>query len=129
MACAMLCCCALRKLLPAATACCSSSSYWQEPHHLHALATRFVWIDRLVFPALRRRAAAAGAPALRRQTFGSRLVSVRAQAAATAKTGDFVAVDYTGILDDGTEFDSSRKEGRTPLEFVVGGGMVRHHCP
>jgi FKBP-type peptidyl-prolyl cis-trans isomerase len=50
---------------------------------------------------------------------------VRAQAAAaTAKTGDFVAVDYTGTLDDGTVFDSSRKEGRTPLEFVVGGGMV-----
>lgn len=61
------------------------------------------------------------AQALHRQT--SRLVSVRAQAA-TAKAGDFVTVDYTGTLDDGSVFDTSRKEGRTPLEFVVGGGMV-----
>jgi len=49
--------------------------------------------------------------------------SVHAQAA-TAGPGDFVAVDYTGTLDDGTVFDSSRKEGRTPLEFQIGGGRV-----
>jgi FKBP-type peptidyl-prolyl cis-trans isomerase len=51
---------------------------------------------------------------------------VQAHSTATAKQGDFVSVDYTGTLDDGTVFDTSRKPGRTPLEFVVGGGMVRH---
>jgi peptidylprolyl isomerase len=38
------------------------------------------------------------------------------------KTGDKVAVHYRGRLSDGTVFDSS--EGRTPLEFVLGSGMV-----
>jgi hypothetical protein len=41
-----------------------------------------------------------------------------------AKEGDFVAVDYTGTLDDGEVFDTSRKEGRKPLEFKIGGGTV-----
>lgn len=64
-------------------------------------------------------------PAVRRVQFGTR-PSVQAESTATAKQGDFVSVDYTGTLDDGTVFDTSRKPGRKPLEFVVGGGMVRH---
>ncbi len=39
-----------------------------------------------------------------------------------AKKGDKVKVHYHGRLTDGTTFDSS--EGREPLEFEVGSGMV-----
>jgi len=40
----------------------------------------------------------------------------------TVKSGDTVKVHYHGRLEDGTTFDSS--EGREPLEFEVGSGMV-----
>jgi FKBP-type peptidyl-prolyl cis-trans isomerase 2 len=39
-----------------------------------------------------------------------------------AKKGDTVKVHYHGRLTDGSTFDSS--EGRQPLEFEVGSGMV-----
>jgi FKBP-type peptidyl-prolyl cis-trans isomerase 2 len=38
------------------------------------------------------------------------------------KSGDTVAIHYTGTLKDGTTFDSS--EGRDPLEFQVGSGQI-----
>jgi FKBP-type peptidyl-prolyl cis-trans isomerase 2 len=38
------------------------------------------------------------------------------------KNGDTVKVHYHGKLNDGTTFDSS--DGRDPLEFEVGSGMV-----
>lgn len=38
------------------------------------------------------------------------------------KSGDTIQVHYHGKLTDGTTFDSS--EGRNPLEFEVGSGMV-----
>lgn len=38
------------------------------------------------------------------------------------KSGDTVKVHYNGRLQDGTTFDSS--EGREPLQFEVGTGMV-----
>lgn len=38
------------------------------------------------------------------------------------KNGDFVQLHYTGSLEDGTVFDTSRD--REPLEFQVGGGGI-----
>ncbi|MEL6605650.1 MAG: peptidylprolyl isomerase [Cyanobacteria bacterium J06614_10] len=39
-----------------------------------------------------------------------------------AKSGDTVRVHYTGTLNNGQVFDSSK--GRAPLEFTLGTGMV-----
>ncbi len=41
---------------------------------------------------------------------------------AQAKQGDTVNVHYTGKLEDGTVFDSSRS--RNPLQFTIGKGQV-----
>ncbi len=41
---------------------------------------------------------------------------------AQAKKGDTVRVHYTGKLDDGTVFDTSRS--RQPLQFTIGNGQV-----
>lgn len=43
---------------------------------------------------------------------------------AVAENGDSLAVEYTGWLSNGTEFDSSRTVGRTAFSFVLGKGQV-----
>lgn len=40
------------------------------------------------------------------------------------KNGDTVSVNYTGRLEDGTIFDSSLQEGRTPLQATLGQGQL-----
>ncbi|MDD4889659.1 MAG: peptidylprolyl isomerase [Phycisphaerae bacterium] len=40
----------------------------------------------------------------------------------TAGVGDKVAVHYTGTLEDGTVFDSSK--GKDPLRFTIGAGQM-----
>lgn len=41
-----------------------------------------------------------------------------------AKSGDIVRVDYVGRFLDNTIFDTSKKPGRTPLEFEVDSGAM-----
>ena len=48
-------------------------------------------------------------------------------AATTARNGDTVKVEYTGTLDDGTEFDSSVNESfghPDPLQFTIGNSSM-----
>ena len=40
------------------------------------------------------------------------------------KVGDVIRVDYEGTLDDGTVFDSTKKDGSSPLKFEVGAGQL-----
>ena len=40
------------------------------------------------------------------------------------KNGDSVSVNYTGRLEDGTIFDTSIQEGRTPLTAKLGEGQL-----
>ncbi|MBQ7584928.1 MAG: peptidylprolyl isomerase [Desulfovibrionaceae bacterium] len=41
-----------------------------------------------------------------------------------AKPGSKVLVHYTGTLNDGSIFDTSKQEGREPLSFVMGQGQL-----
>ena len=41
-----------------------------------------------------------------------------------SKNGDTLTVNYTGILENGTKFDSSLNPGRDPFVFTVGVGQV-----
>ncbi len=43
---------------------------------------------------------------------------------AEALSGMELTVHYTGWLTDGTQFDSSRSEGRTPMQFILGANSL-----
>jgi VCBS repeat-containing protein len=43
---------------------------------------------------------------------------------ATANPGNTLTVQYTGMLTNGTVFDTSRQTGRAPFQFTVGQGQV-----
>ena len=54
---------------------------------------------------------------------GLQHIELSAGAGRQAQAGDKVSVHYTGRLEDGTVFDSSRERGE-PIEFVLGVGQV-----
>jgi FKBP-type peptidyl-prolyl cis-trans isomerase FkpA len=53
----------------------------------------------------------------------TKIVDLRAGTGPEAKAGDSVTVHYTGTLEDGTKFDSSRDRGK-PFRFPLGSGRV-----
>jgi peptidylprolyl isomerase len=54
---------------------------------------------------------------------GLKYVEIKEGTGATPKTGQTVVVHYTGTLEDGTKFDSSRDRGQ-PFSFRLGVGQV-----
>jgi FKBP-type peptidyl-prolyl cis-trans isomerase len=55
--------------------------------------------------------------------FKTQITDMRAGTGSEAKAGDSVSVHYTGTLEDGTKFDSSRDRGQ-PFSFPLGQGRV-----
>lgn len=54
---------------------------------------------------------------------GLKYVEIKEGTGATPKTGQLVEVHYTGWLEDGEKFDSSKERGKT-FEFMIGKGRV-----
>ena len=54
---------------------------------------------------------------------GLKYIDIKEGTGATPKTGQTVSVHYTGTLEDGTKFDSSRDRGQ-PFKFKLGQGQV-----
>ncbi|BAY07351.1 FKBP-type peptidylprolyl isomerase [Calothrix sp. NIES-2098] len=54
---------------------------------------------------------------------GLKYVEIKEGTGATPQTGQKVVVHYTGTLEDGTKFDSSRDRNR-PFDFTLGVGQV-----
>lgn len=55
--------------------------------------------------------------------FKTEIKELKAGTGAAAKAGDIVTVHYTGTLENGTKFDSSRDRGQ-PFSFTLGQGRV-----
>lgn len=54
---------------------------------------------------------------------GLKYIELKEGTGATPKPGQTVVVHYTGTLEDGTKFDSSR-DRRSPFKFNIGAGQV-----
>ncbi|AFY44255.1 FKBP-type peptidyl-prolyl cis-trans isomerase [Nostoc sp. PCC 7107] len=54
---------------------------------------------------------------------GLKYVEIKEGTGTTPQSGQTVVVHYTGTLEDGTQFDSSRDRGR-PFSFQIGVGQV-----
>ncbi len=52
------------------------------------------------------------------------IVDIEVGKGAVAEPGKRLTVHYTGTLQDGKKFDSSRDEGRSPFPFTLGAGHV-----
>lgn len=64
-----------------------------------------------------------GAPKVITTPSGLKYEVLKPGTGATPKTGQTVTVHYTGTLENGTKFDSSRDRGQ-PFEFQIGTGQV-----
>lgn len=63
-----------------------------------------------------------GGPAAQASATPTTGTPARGQEGRVVKSGDTISVHYTGTLDDGKQFDSSR--GREPLTFTAGTGQL-----
>jgi FKBP-type peptidyl-prolyl cis-trans isomerase len=69
------------------------------------------------------RSASAGGPTTAGTAGTLQIVDLTLGNGTEAKMGDLVSVEYTGSLQDGTVFDSSRPRGK-PLQFRLGASQV-----
>lgn len=63
-------------------------------------------------------------PALTTAGDGLKTATLIPSTQSTAGNGQTVSVNYTGYLNNGTVFDTSLKQGGSPLQFTLGGGQV-----
>ena len=89
---------------------------------LAAVSTILFAQDPAAKPAAPASPAAAEAPKERTTESGLKIVEVEA-GDGVSKAGDTVWVHYTGTLENGTKFDSSRDRGEA-FSFVLGEGRV-----
>jgi FKBP-type peptidyl-prolyl cis-trans isomerase len=111
--------CALWLFVTTAVACTPSETATSEPPPAQPLPT--------ALPPATASASASAKPAPAGPIVtpsGLEIEDLRPGSGAEAHAGDRVTVQYVGTLTDGSEFDSSRKPGRSPFVFKLGAGQV-----